>query len=107
MGNTTSSVVSFITNVETVNSLVSEYENLYPNPADKMIHLSINAVYDGYTSITISDIIGRKYLNRELKTNSSDKINIDLSTADFNNGMYFITIQNNDFIKTKSFIICH
>ena len=107
LGNTTSSVVSFITNVETVNSLVSEYENLYPNPADKMIHLSINAVYDGYTSITISDIIGRKYLNRELKTNSSDKINIDLSTADFNNGMYFITIQNNDFIKTKSFIICH
>ena len=107
LGNTTSTVVNVVTDIETANMPNSETITIYPNPADKILHLVINFPIEDEPLITITDIIGRKYFCKEIKTINNSTINIDFPTSEFKNGMYFMNIQNKNFIKTKELIINH
>ena len=107
LGTTTTTVDIEVTSVETVNSPSNESIILYPNPADKMIHLILKSTFEDEFLITITDIIGRQYFSQKGKIIRNNPININLSTHDFKNGMYFMSIQNNNSIQTKQFIINH
>ena len=71
---------------------------LYPNPATKT--LNINGIDQTNTLVTISNLQGKIVLNTVLKKNQK-LLNIDF----LNDGMYFITLAENDgFTITKTFI---
>lgn len=70
--------------------------NLYPNPTNDMINLSIDNDIEGFMDIEILDIIGRKiYTLKDNKTTNSYKKVIDISTIE--SGVYLIKITTENY----------
>ncbi len=77
---------------------------LAPNPAIDYITLKMGESLNGNITITLVDNNGRKIMTRFANGNSN---NIQISTADLNNGQYFIIISGDEKASTLKFIVQH
>ncbi|HXK81149.1 MAG TPA: fibronectin type III domain-containing protein [Bacteroidales bacterium] len=75
--------------------------NLYPNPSDGIINLSLINYSDEFT-YTISDVEGRAIITNKVNVKGKFTETIDLDVAA---GSYYITIENDKFKRTQKFII--
>jgi len=69
--------------------------SIYPNPANSMITIEYNRPVQGWMSIEISDLFGKKMKNIE-----TGKAKLTIDVKDLLNGVYFISIRD------KSGMIC-
>lgn len=73
-----------------------------PNPADKSIQMFIHAIFNGFASISIYDLIG----NQLLETKSLHPV-ITINSELFNSGTYLVKIKTNTETFTRKIIIAH
>lgn len=78
--------------------------NLYPNPANERLTLSLTSIENEMVTMSIYDLSGRavKTWNSTI-TSGNNKINIDIN--DLSPGLYHLELRNNDERKVKRFQI--
>jgi spore coat protein CotH len=72
---------------------------LFPNPANNLINVEIDA--KGEFQVLLQDINGRILLSKK-GTDSANRFSLDISN--YSSGFYLITITNSKFTSTKKFI---
>jgi hypothetical protein len=88
---------------KSVESEISETDiSVFPNPATDYVHVFINTPENKYTSIVIYNYSGECLYKKELQS-SDNEINIHIN--EWASGVYFIRLNNDIEINTKSFII--
>ena len=85
--------------VEEVEVLEKNSFVLFPNPANNLINVEIDA--KGDYQVVLQDINGRILLSKKV-TDSATRFSFDISN--YSIGFYLITITNNEFTSTKKFI---
>ncbi len=92
--------IQFIGGDVSIEEPVAELDwNYFPNPTNDLVTIT----FDESSEIEIIDITGKTiYINNSLNSNS-----ISVSTLDWNNGVYFIRMNNNGYIETKKLIVRH
>ena len=89
------------------NSQFQDTFNIYPNPADNYIEISVNvncSKNNEILKISISDVSGKMCYNKQFNTVDNyffGKINI----SNYPSGIYFITVTGNQFSETKKMIV--
>ena len=96
---------------ELVNSLGIEKKlgiedwQLYPNPTNGNVTLNINAQAGKMMSIDIYDVLGRVVQNNNFKPAQTGLNTIDLSISALKNGIYTISITDNQTYKTAKKLV--
>ncbi|MBI3233776.1 MAG: T9SS type A sorting domain-containing protein [Bacteroidetes bacterium] len=75
---------------------------MFPNPANDILHLELSGYAEKSIQINLQDISGNQIENLELEPNTKTQLN----TSKYSSGFYFITIsQNNSAIETRKLVI--
>ena len=78
--------------------------NVYPNPAHEKVMVEINSFTKGDVTLKIADVDGRIVLSENMILNKGiNKTTIDL--ANFNNGIYFLTVQDERNVFSKRIVV--
>jgi len=77
--------------IEEMNTSVT----LYPNPAEDMV----SVVYQGHALLTISDLSGRVVYSSEINSTTN------VSTSEFNAGVYIVKCEGNGTVQTSKLIV--
>jgi hypothetical protein len=84
------------------NKFAANYMKIYPNPVENMLTLDFGTIGVNF-QLEIKDVAGRIVKTDDLIGNK-----FYLSTRDFNNGIYFLTLYDKDvLIKTEKIIVQH
>ena len=89
-----------VVSLSSVGDIVENNEiiSLYPNPANEVLNISLGEEqFDG--QVIISDVSGRKVYGSDF----NGKISVNVSNL--TNGIYFVTIHNDNFKETQKLII--
>ncbi len=78
--------------------------NLYPNPANEDINVVLNVIQDKEVAIVAYDETGKLMIN-ENRTLSSGTNTLTYDVTNWNNGIYFIRITNDNQVKTVKVMI--
>lgn len=62
---------------------------IYPNPTNDIINLSINSKSDGQTTIVLTDVLGRVILVKTISYNKGSNL-LQISLFQFEKGIYFL-----------------
>ena len=76
--------------------------NIFPNPANDKFNLSFYLNYNNKVEITIMNTLGQVIYNTE-KSYSTGHVNQEITLK--NNGIFFILLESNEFIKKTKIII--
>jgi len=101
-------IYNYVRLVRDVDSLTGFIENemkpdkfkVYPNPATGSINVELNADFEGLSAILIINMLGETVYSK--KTETQNKLAVDL--GNFEPGLYFLTIRNNNSSYSKKFI---
>ena len=85
-----------------LNSLSLDDFELYPNPSNDLINISLNAAFQGNFNLEIRDLSGRLISTMQLKDNMTT---VDLSSV--SNGAYFLTVSDGVSLLTKKVVVAH
>ncbi len=79
--------------------------NLYPNPASDLVNVRIASknAKDENLSVSIVDAIGRTVYSAQERFNGSTAL-YSMNVSNLENGVYFIRIQSNSGLVTKTFV---
>lgn len=81
--------------------------DLYPNPADEALTIAFELQRGAAVDISVVDLSGKVvYANPRGKLAPGRHL-VDLSTAGFAPGMYFVRVAGSDFAATKKLVISH
>lgn len=89
-----------------VNEAVNPMTNVrvYPNPAQDVLNLEVNASQASEMSIAIYNIAGQKVI--ETSANLHTGINApSVNVSSLNSGIYFVTVKANGFENTMKFVV--
>ncbi|PLW94571.1 MAG: hypothetical protein C0592_02385 [Marinilabiliales bacterium] len=78
-----------------INETQANTFTMYPNPADNMITINV----DNDAFVTISDLAGRIVYTSQINTSAN------ISVADYNSGIYFVTVLQNNQSETIKLIV--
>jgi hypothetical protein len=82
---------------------ISHFEfSIYPNPANKNLHIQFNHTISGNRKIEIIDITGRKVLEKLLPINS---MNFSLNIESLSAGTYLVIYSGENFSKVKKIFV--
>ena len=78
--------------------------HLYPNPSSQQVNISFTAIRNGNVKFIISDLSSKKVMefNREINNGYN---NIEVSTAHLINGIYLITMEDNEHKTIQKMVI--
>jgi len=77
--------------------------NIFPNPSNGIVNLSLNGPNTENALIEIYDIMGKLIFSAKLNVNTNNNVQYDFSA--YGKGMYFINIKSGNDIKTEKLII--
>ncbi|MBC8046776.1 MAG: T9SS type A sorting domain-containing protein [Fimbriimonadaceae bacterium] len=83
------------TSVQVINNSLNTI-NIFPNPANDVITISGNIIYDAAAEIIITDLSGKILMQQQLNALSKDE-NIRLNIQDIASGIYFLQIQSGEY----------
>jgi len=99
--NTTGEFLSNCGGTVSINKLNNNSNiNIYPNPACDFINLSFDICTEGNTTAYVYDVSGRELLKTIVEPSKEFKIDI----RQFQNGFYFLKIENHNKLYTTTFI---
>lgn len=95
-------------NAESFTEVIGEGEygvSVYPNPADKLVSIEINATNstDNYTVI-VTDVMGRVVANEVILNNASSSMIQNMDITALPAGLYLVSVKNNDNIEVSRFV---
>jgi len=95
-------------NAESFTEVIGEGEygvSVYPNPADKLVSIEINATNstDNYTVI-VTDVMGRVVANEVVLNSASASMIQNMDITALPAGLYLVCVQNNDNIEVTRFV---
>lgn len=89
--------------LDTKEELTEETINIYPNPVNNNLYLSLNNMNNNiHYSIVITDITGKKQL--ELKQNNNE---FSIYTSKLVDGLYILQLVSDKGVLTKKFMVRH
>jgi len=93
----------------TKNKVVKAIDNdlglaLSPNPAHQEVLITISGIQDESADLSIFDALGRQVWRKTL-TGGLSQISIDLTTNEFADGLYQVTLRSKSAVVTKSLVI--
>jgi len=91
-----------IDNNELLNSI-----NLYPNPANNMVHLNISTLKDMQVSIMVSDMLGRQVLQPVIMGVGTAAQTVSISVDGLADGFYTMNIVGEGVAQTIQFNVIH
>jgi len=92
-----------ISGIEDIENKINNYR-LYPNPTNQFVNIDVELNNASEGNIQIFDQMSRLvYTQNEELIGTDNHINLDISN--FNNGLYFIVIQGNNFRIVDRFLI--
>lgn len=74
---------------------------MYPNPADSMVQISMENTTEQINSIAIYDVMGKQI--RNIKNSISNEVTVDVS--ELSNGIYFVEITTDSNVKTTKKLV--
>lgn len=77
---------------------------VYPNPAQDVLNVEINASQASETNIAVYNITGQKVME-ENRTISAGINSPSLNISNLNSGIYFVTVKANGFENTIKFVV--
>lgn len=77
---------------------------VYPNPAQDVLNVEINASQASETNIAVYNITGQKVME-ESRTISAGINSPSLNISNLNSGIYFVTVKANGFENTMKFVV--
>ena len=89
-----------IINVENINSFT-----IFPNPANEIINININATAEFDAIINITDIAGRNVLSGIIKKMSIGNNTFNINSSLLQSGFYYVTISNGKEKSTNKLIL--
>jgi Pregnancy-associated plasma protein-A/Secretion system C-terminal sorting domain len=101
--NTSISRVSYFTNNSSLNNTSFDFTGdifVYPNPSRNELNISLPNGLELPKSLTITNSLGQSIMTRKVENND----NLNINTSSLSNGIYFITISNENYTKTLRFI---
>jgi photosystem II stability/assembly factor-like uncharacterized protein len=92
---------------QTSNEIPGQYElhQNYPNPFNPVTNIKFDIISNGDVKLVVFDIQGREIttlVNQELQAGS---YNTDWNAANYPSGVYFYSLEINEFIQTKKMIL--
>lgn len=81
--------------------------SLYPNPANDAVTIAFGLDKQTHVSYQVYDIAGKLIATRDLGTLNSGNHNEQLEVSTWNNGVYFVRINNGENVITTSMVIAH
>ena len=75
--------------------------NIFPNPANSVVNVTVSGIKTLPVHVAIFDVIGREVYS---KTVNSNVVNERINIADLNSGVYFIKVSNAQGSKTMRFV---
>jgi hypothetical protein len=89
-----------VSNCNGIKDLTSAYIEVYPNPTNGLVNISLPDGIDGSVSVEVFDAIGKLVMKEDLTTNLTT-----INLAKFEDGMYFFKIiKNNNAIKISKIV---
>lgn len=73
--------------------------SLFPNPSDDRVSIDVERLPNG-TNLYLFDVFGRKIKSEKLQRSNESKNHLDWNTSDLPVGMYFVTADSKDNIKS-------
>ena len=80
-----------VSNCNGIKDLTSAYIEVYPNPTNGLVNISLPDGIEGSVSVEVFDAIGKLAMKEDLTTNLTT-----INLARFEDGMYFFKIINNN-----------
>lgn len=85
--------------LSSVSAVKETNSSIYPNPTGGIININVNDA-SGKSFVSVYNILGEVIISKEV---SSDNSQIDLSNVQA--GTYFISIRNNDSVRTEKVVV--
>lgn len=101
--NTLISRVSYFTNNGSLNNTSFDFTGdiyVYPNPSRNELNISIPEGAELPKTLAITNSLGQSIMTRKVENND----NLNINTSSLSNGVYFVTISNENYTKTLRFI---
>ncbi|HCQ13388.1 T9SS type A sorting domain-containing protein, partial [Flavobacterium sp.] len=101
--NTLISRVSYFTNNASLNNTSFDFTGdiyVYPNPSRNELNISIPEGAELPKTLAITNSLGQSIMTRKVENND----NLNINTSSLSNGVYFVTISNENYTKTLRFI---
>ena len=95
-----------ITSVEGRNLFPSNGFSVYPNPANAETTIRYNSTSDGYFTISLFDLLGRKVYHSNNHLNIGENI-LNIQTEKLLQGIYSIVFEGGDVRLTEKIVISH
>ena len=87
--------ITLTTSPTNIIETVGDKVNIYPNPANNVLHVTAN----GFNKMEIINFLGQVILSENV-ANSNFEVNV----SDFNSGVYFVRFQGDNGTITKKFV---
>lgn len=78
----------------------------YPNPFNPITIIEFDIVKSGNVKITIFDILGKEIVNLVDQELQAGSYQVDWDAINYPSGMYFYTIETNNYSETKKMVLC-
>jgi len=80
-------------------------EQNYPNPFNPTTTISFSLPEQGFTTLSVYNALGEIVEELVSETLNAGRYNVEFNAADLSSGIYFYSIQSNDFIQTSKMIL--
>ena len=77
---------------------------VFPNPASSKFNINFKAVKGADFNLTVHDVLGRTYFTKEFK-NTDSLVETELSTQEWQSGLYLITLNSGSEIFIKKLLV--
>ncbi len=79
--------------------------NVYPNPAQNVLYIDVNASQASDMNVTVYNITGQKVLDQSVSALSTGVNTRNINISNLTSGVYFVTVTANGFQETKKFVV--
>ncbi|MBK8658075.1 MAG: Omp28-related outer membrane protein [Bacteroidetes bacterium] len=87
------------------NSSVNKFA-LYPNPVSNLLNIDLNVNSDTKLSFDVTNILGQQVYSLQPANFENGNTKLQISTANFDNGVYFISVkENGSVLSTSKFVV--
>lgn len=77
----------------------------YPNPFNPNTVISYQLSVDGIVSLKVYDVLGKEVATLIHERKSAGRYKVTFDASNFSSGIYFYTIETNDFVQTKRMVL--